>query len=377
MTYKQDDLLSTARDLQEFVKGFATKLGDEWCCEREQLLTDVRENKLVCIVTQSEIPEQFVPFKKQLIVTPGNGSLSTVDAICYQLLTQPEQLYVLPSSRDAMGVEFLRVVKESGWPVDYFTPQTEDTLSRFGEHLRKYDLIEEFDPDLAILYGSDETIRELESHLSSGTRVVRYGSKTSIGIHFLREANSLYEYTELYASDFFKYSGVGCLNTSVLYLITDELNYELYKDWLASFVESRSSYLKDPSWSSSACLQASMIRADVNFYQDQGVFLREVTDDPSAVGIGRGTAVIVLTDEFESIQWEWRRRGRYLSSATVCYGDIDLGSRTAEMYCTESLFEMGISRLTIPGQAQSPTYKWKHDGLPLVPVWGREVGWDL
>ena len=313
--------------------------------------------KLHWIVSNTLIPA-CVPYKKQLIVTPGNGTIATIESICYQLLTYPEELFVIPSARDELGLDFIRLLKEQGWPVSF---------SEVGDHEGKLESAAHFDPDLAILYGSDDTIREYEKQLSPYARVVKYGSKTSIGVHFVEDRRDLESYTELYASDFFKNGGVGCLNTSVLYLITQTRDRSVFNSWVSSLAEVRERYIPFPSQNSLATLQASMLRAGVDFSQDQGIILRDTTEHTGTIGIGNGTAVIVVCS-FDDVLQEWDGRGHLLSSATLREG---FGNNS------DILFDLGVSRITRPGKAQSPSHKWRHDGLPIIPVWGREVGFDL
>lgn len=369
MIYKSH-IAQRAEELRGVIYHFASR-GDTDV--HKQLYEDCNRRKLPCVVEYADnIPNRWVPYKKQLIVTPGNGSISTIEAVCYQLLTFPEQLFVIPSGSDQIGIDFLTELTSRGWPVDFLVPRSEG-LSTFGEHLRKQEAAGYFDPDLAILYGSDDTIRSYEAQLGGHCRVVKYGSKTSIGVHVMcMDDFKMRDYAKLYASDFFRFNGTGCLNTSALYILSEDTPLEQYRPWLSEIVEERSKWMEFPSWSTSAKLQANMIKSEATFYQERGVFLRSTSGDIHTLGQGKGTAVVVVCNR-EEMMLEWAQRSHLLSSATLAVSSNDDKVLTSWF---KTLYEMGVSRITSPGQAQDPSWRWKHDGLPLIPVWGREVGID-
>lgn len=362
----KSDISKIAEKLRCLVEGFFKEVPDVFpeSYLYKQIVVDYKFEK---IVQAEHVPYYCVPYQKQLLVTPGNGFAATLESVCYQLLTQPEILFVVPSFRDEKSLEFLRFVsRESDFPVFFLEP--DEGLTRFGEHQHKLEAIADFNPDLAILYGSDETIRELKGSLGLHTRIVAYGSKTSIGLHFLNEVDQLFDYTVRYSSDFFSCGGIGCLNTSVLYLVTEHRELLLYREWISELIKERPNHTSHISWNSSTLLSASLIKSGVNFYQEQGVVVRESTEAPKTLGVGNGTAVIVPCS-LEEVRREWRGREHILSSVTL---EVP-GSRHE---VGNQLFELGATRITRPGYAQRPSHLWRHDGLPIIPVWGREVGYD-
>ena len=341
--------------------------------EFEQLREDYGEQKkLVNLVQHFPPPPTWIPYPKQLLVTPSNGLLATIDSTCYQLLTQAKTLLVSPSSRDSVGREFLEFLRDHGHQVEVVRGGEALRSPRLGRHY-KSEVIEEFCPDLAILYGSDESLQTLQALLPAHCRVVKYGSKTSIGVHHLG-TSELHSQTQNYAKDFFSYQGIGCLNTSVLYVVDPCCKWEGLKEWVGELVSSREELSVETSWESSVHLQSSMIKSDLErLYQEQGVFLRDTSRQDSLIGVGRGTAVVVLCSSLDDVEYEWQGRGHLLSSCTY-YAGAD--SQVNEEEAHQRLFELGVTRITVPGRAQSPSFRWRHDGLPLVPIWGREVSLD-
>lgn len=363
-------VFETARQLEQEIADFCLgKEGEVF----DQLRGFVFSSspKLTSIVENCPPPQSWVPYKKQFLLTPGNGSLSTIESICYQLLTQPSELLVIPSRRDKIGRAFLEHLCEANrrsWPLTYFVQGDLEPLTEFGERQAKLDEVKYFNPDFAVLYGSDRTIREYEKQLSLHCRVVKYGTKTSIGVHVLDDEIPLEKYAERYARDFFIYNGVGCLNTSVLYLLSDKVRrFEEFIPFARALATGRKKYIPEPSWNTRTTLEVNLIKADIEFYQEQGVFLRDTTDCDGAIGLGNGTAVLVPCTESD-VMWEWRQREHYLSSATI-YSK----SNGAFERLKDKLFDLGVSRTTCPGNAQNPSDRWRHDGMPIIPVWGREV----
>lgn len=321
--------------------------------------------KLEYAWAQKPKADECIPFKRQLLVTPGNGSVSTIESICYQLLTEPESLGVVVSQRDNLGLEFAGFFEELEWPI---------LLCPFAKHEEKLKWVKALDADFAVLYGSDETCQLYEQQLDPRARVIKYGSKTSIGVHFVYpgEEGFVSRFVQEYAKDFFSYDGTGCLNTSALYIVGGSEKFKDYRNFIELLVRERDCHIDKRAVPSSKTSQltANMIRSGVEFQQDQGVFLREPVKDFSTLGMGNGTAVIVPC-EFEDVLDEWQRGSRLLSSATLFAPthEFDLAAKR--------LFDLGVTRITKPGQAQSPTKRWKHDGMALIPVWGREVSLDV
>jgi len=349
------------RVIVDAVRGF----GESNCRSEYSSALSAIPEKLEYAWSQRPPITEWVPFKQQLLVTPGNGSISTIEAVCYQFLTNPERLNIISSRRDWLGQRFIELLIEQGYPI---------TVCPFEKHEEKLKWAKSVDPDLAVLYGSDETCKLYEQQLDLRTRVVKYGSKTSIGVHFIYPEQEDYveRFVQEYAKDFFSYDGTGCLNTSVLYIVGSGSGLKSYRYFVEGLVSERDCYIDKRTIPTNrvAQLSAKMVQSGVDFYQNQGVFLRETTDSFDTIGSGNGTAVIVPC-RFEDVLNEWESRGRYLSSATL------FATSNSFDYVSQRLFNLGVSRIARPGSAQSPTKRWKHDGMSLIPVWGREVGFDL
>lgn len=378
------EALTTAVALDKEIKLFTEKYAGE---STLQLLRDhQRYNGKIASVVYGELVERkrvrdsWIPFERQLLVTPGNGSIATIEAVCYQLVTNPGMLYVVPSSRDELGLQFLEQLQDHEWPITVFEPGlqpefpvNDDETPQDIEYIQKRIWAKKTEPDYAVIYGSDKTCGLYRDGLPGYTRVVTYGSKTSIGIHDTGSTYDLMKHIDSYARDFFSHGGVGCLNTSVLYVLSDNVDkqYDVLKNWIAGLAYARKQFISRPSLRAVNTLSARFCKSEGDFWQNSGVFVRKTSSNPDLVGIGGGTAVVVSCTE-QDIYDEWATRKRELSSATLHreHNSQLIGEPSSELY------RLGVSRFTLPGQAQQPGINWRHDGYPLIPYWGKEYSFD-
>lgn len=286
---------------------------------------------------------------------PGNGEASTYDAIALTLLTAPKKLTVFVSENaDYYSLEeiFQSSLSESNIETR-LNLVTGDRQTRIGR-------LKELSFDFMIVYGSDSTCRRVLSEIDVLTPRMVYGSKTSISIHNTDES------IEGYIEDFFKDAtdggGVGCLNTSILYVNRDSYEREAFFEKYEELLE-----VKEPSTTFLA--HAYKEGADV-LSVSRGGFVVEreeqevVQGDFPSAGVGRGTLMVVPTsDPVEAFISEWTGYEKYLSSCTMT--EVD-----------KRVYDLGVSRITDPSKAQHPTHNWKHDGMNPVPNTYRVVGVD-
>jgi hypothetical protein len=305
------------------------------------------------------------PYKSSLLVTPGNGYLAAIEAICYQLLLHPVEMMVILSSRDLLGKAFADFIetKELGTRIQIVDP----TLDHEEKRRKGY----RFFPELAVIYGSSPTCRTWKNDLFAYTqaKVITYGTKASIGYH--SQPLSLMRHLDDYAEDFFLYDGTGCLNTCALYVNTDSDNISKYQKQLAIVEEfarelgNRRDEFVLPYQGVQTLnhISATLLHSGKSFKQINGVFVREPVQAPILSG-GHGTAMIVLTTGLEDIKWEWQGCEKDLSSATISGSSATLDINSPPVH---ALFDLGVSRVTRPGRAQHPTHLWRHDGRPILP----------
>lgn len=292
----------------------------------------------------------FIPDSHQLLLLPGNGTTSSLQALFLQLSTCPALLDVVVSSRDEVAVELLEYLD---------TPYT-GVMVIEGNHEERLNYTSDFSYDTAVLYGSDETIQKYVDRLCPLTRKYLYGSKTSIGIH--TDPDTLMRMVEHYTKDAFTYQGNGCLNTSVLY-IPDEVDV---KDFVIELARMRYKLFGNqfPGFQ-----RANEEMLDLILQQDQkldynsGILTRYENLSDLRTGLGNGTLVVRPFSQLEEVYNEWEGSHHELSSCTY-----DQTPTTRDIQSLAS--SLGVTRVTRPGKAQFPAPSWSHDGYgPLPQMW--------
>lgn len=333
----------------------------------DQMKQEYLQNKKLIMLIQSTFgnPDGTMirPYTKTLLVTPGNGYLSTIDAVCIQLLLHPEKMMVVPSSRDLFGKMFIDHLRDSGF--QDVLEVVDPTLPHDQKRVKAYRWL----PDLAVVYGSNETCRQYKEDLFNYTRakVITYGSKTSIGYHTY--PLTLKDHVDEYAEDFFSYDGTGCLNTSALYVKMDLMNKDLYHEELemveafaTELAKKRESFcIPNQGARTTNSLQTQLMHSGKDFKNFSGVFIREPVRSPILSG-GHGTAMIVLVTGIHDITWEWEGHEEDLSSAT--YSNMNMLSILNPE--VQELLQIGCSRMCKPGKAQHPGIHWRHDGHRII-----------
>lgn len=303
-------------------------------------------------------------FPRTCLIAPGNGYVSTIEAICNQLLVSHSHCLVMLSSRDILGHQFAQFLVDSGCS-EVILPSP--TLP----HDDKLDMVEKFEPEVMVIYGSDDTLSNYAKVAPFECKLIGYGSKTSIGIH--TETNTLLDHVNQYAEDFFSYDGTGCLNTSVLYIpvsnVDKESDMEKIKVFAEKLGDQRDHYIAPlQGLSTMKNIQISLMKTGIEYYQINGLFVREPMEDNAIFGGGHGTGMIVPFLKLPQVIAEWKGRGHHLSSATYSGNLVGIRSyKSWDQLMKNTLFSMGVTRLAIPGEAQKPSWNWTHDGMFPIP----------
>lgn len=371
MILYRNGILDKAKELDDLISQFAKM---EWTDHptlnetfaTDQLKSESGKMSRVALNTFTDLTGEGIrPYAKSLLVTPGNGYLSSVESLCHQLLLYPKELMLVLSSRDLFGKAFAEFIEPrlSGTQV-YILDPTLDHDTKRTQGCR-------FLPGLAVVYGSSPTCADWRNDLFHYTKakVITHGSKASIGYH--ARVGILMEYVNRYAEDFFLYDGTGCLNTSCLYVRIPGIHVETQHEAIESVKkfahelgERRGEYMAPyQGVSTMNGIRSSLMNQDKPYTEVNGVFIREPGPTPILAG-GHGTAMVTLVNGMDEIQTEWEGYGGDLSSATL---DSVVESDDILDSDVHTLFEMGCSRVTRPGKAQYPSHRWCHDGRPILP----------
>lgn len=358
MIIQRSELIRRAMELDKaivrYTEAFRGKFANEYRAIEEMSLWSQRYEK---ICWESLIPNQMRTLDDQILVTAGNGLLSSIDAICLQLISNPMRLMVLPAKGDVWTIQFLQYLRD----VEKFT----EVRPMPGlNHEEKKSLVKHSEADLLVVYGSDVTIKTFRGLAPGHTKVVTYGSKNSIAYH--DDVNTLWDYRLQYAEDMYVYDGTGCLNTSALYVKTSSPE-PLYA------LASELSKLQDKYFESSpGALQAKMISRlmgeDVRFRNHRGVIIRGPAEEP-ILSPGGGVTMLVQVESFDEVVEEWSYHRHELSSITL--------EDAADANWATKAFNLGATRIARIGQAQSPGPQWKHDGMQMLAQFWDEVSVDF
>ena len=293
--------------------------------------------------------------KRVALWCPGNGDTSVIDAICLTLLTFPEELYVFFSSNTDVD-DFERKVEGLGRDLPGI-----HLLSVVGTHEERLKALSDNPPDHIIVYGSDQVCRTVLGHVDPLTPRTVYGSKTSVLVH--NDNTDSTKLAELVYLDVTQGGGNGCLNPSILYMRGDQATEE-FLEKLQSFYPSE---VVERKFLSEAFKRGA---EDLLLTSPRGhIIVRrpiESTPEPHTSGIGGGTLMVVncgREDPVDVMLQEWSQSSQYLSS---------IGCRRTD----PRFYKSGATRIVRFGRMQEPTFRWTHDGVPLVPQTYKLIGED-
>lgn len=303
---------------------------------------------------------QWDPPQKALLVLPSTGGTTSIIAFMWVYLTGAEEVTVKVGRGDTEFHEFLEHLNDD----------------RVLVLENRKDLVPAviYEHDLVVVYGSDFTCQEVRRHASVDARVVLYPSKFSISVVDLPidEAG-----VRGMVKDIFTYDGLGCLNTSVVYV-------KHPNQFLESFIPAyREEFDKRAEENTQYSAVAGGFRLDLMFsplwdvstYEMPGVLVRpcfEETDrELESLPQGFGTIHVVPYEKLDQIHEDLGTLRHKVTSCT-----------TNAFHLLDRLYKVtGASRVTHLGEAQHPdTFSWRHDGtdsflslLKLVGVEGRKT----
>lgn len=235
------------------------------------------------------------------------------------------------------------------------------------------------DAPCVVATGSDKTIAHIQSRLRPDQRFVTYGHRFSIAIfgpEILTTTTSIEQAAQGLALDIARWDQMGCLSPVLLYLVGQSIEQRIeVATNLASALESVSERLPRGPLSPAEAVIQSTERAEARMraatspenrlYEQDDHFTIVLEGDrisrPAPLKRFLRILPLTLVSELESSLFPF---GPHLSNAAIA------GFSDREEEAVHTLLERaGISRITHPGQLQTPPIDWPHDGqtafLPL------------
>ena len=291
-----------------------------------------------------EVPQgvYFREIDSVLLVMPGTGLTSGIHQLFWFYMSSQEITLSL-SQRDQWTEKFVEVLDD---------PRVQVVGS--GRGLSIPDIRRRVDDHrVVVVSGSNETIDRYRTQTGSSLKFKGYGEKRSIAIHDLHELTL--EHVAGYGDDILVHNGLGCLNTSTIYLRREA--YENSREALLTL----SKYV----WS-------LVLELDVSAQNEVQKWLSGVYNDPDTLEVlatfrvrrvgskefrqtvGYGTTEVVVFDDSVEVLREIDQVKALNSSATLASYDRD--------FWIPVLLNSGFSRVTSIGKAQWPRVSWRHDG---------------
>ncbi len=226
--------------------------------------------------------------------------------------------------------------------------------------------------------GSDETMRAIASRLRPDQRFVAYGHRVSIAVLGPQTASDRDAIAHGLALDVARWDQTGCLSPVVGHLVgLGDAEGEAFARAVADALESLSTTMPRGELPVSARALLSAERADARMRAASG----------RATLFERSDAVVVLEAEPGARPAPLHRFLRLvplpsLSALPFALAELDAplsnvaiaGFASAERAGLERILErFGTSRLSVPGQLQTPPIDWPRDGLPLFTPLARFI----
>jgi hypothetical protein len=318
------------------------RLAIRWLRHRLASSRDVRE------VVRGEIGGREIhsPYRSAVLVTPGTGLTTGIAALFWIYVAGIPVIRVKCSQDDTWTRLFVELAQDSRELGDIAVLDGSGHLTE--AELRRHDAL--------VVFGSDTTVAHFQDMWRDAGAFVGYGSKTSIAVHDQPVLDR--SHLKGYVDDVASHSGLGCLNTSVLY-VTDRAadgSRQALIDMAGEIASRSNDRVTVANW-------VDGCRIDPH--------VREVWSTTAVRGpgdglgytkstVGRGSLYLVFYDTVEQIRREWHGGERFLSSATLVCGD---GDRDGWTRC---LTELGVTRVAAPGLAQYPALEWTNGGRSLL-----------
>ncbi len=291
-----------------------------------------------------EVPRgvYFREIHSVLLVMPGTGLTSGIHQL-FWFFVSSKKITLSLSQRDRWTEKFVEVLG---------SPRVRVVGS--GRGLSNPDIRKRIDEHrVVVVSGSGETVDRYRSQTGTETKFKGYGEKRSIAVHDSPELTL--EAVAGYGDDIMVHDGLGCLNTSTIYLRRDA--YENSRESLHTL----SKYVWD-----------QLLELDVSAQNEVQKWLSGVYSDPKTLEVlgtlrvrepdahnfrqtvGYGSVEVVVFNDSVEVLKEVGVVKSLNSSATVLSYDSE--------FWIQALLDSGFSRVTSVGEAQWPRVSWRHDG---------------
>jgi Acyl-CoA reductase (LuxC) len=246
-------------------------------------------------------------------------------------------------------------------------PEVEAFVDTLPEELRP-DLASKVGPnwmeqaEAVVVFGSDETIRDISRQIMPSQRFVVHGHKISLG---LISAECSSELAGRIVHDLFTFDQLGCLSPQLFYVTGDSIRFA--RELAQHFEQTRSARIQaEPRHTVAAALRAfreewkfrAATEPEICFWESRETLEWAVVHDPSpglAPNPLYGTIFIKpMPSDLPSALLPIRRH-----IATVGLDPIDSESLKLAV-------GIGAQRVCAVGRMQSPPVTWHHDGQPTL-----------
>lgn len=291
------------------------------------------------------------PISSALLVMPGTGLTSGIHQLFwfYCGVADDGKITLSLSLRDVWTRRFVEFLNDDRITIvdSARSISNSELRTRIGAH------------DVLSVSGSNDTIQRYKQQTPTRVKTLFYGQKRSVAIHDTEEITN--EDVDGYMDDITIHEGLGCLNTSTLYLRRS--TYQKNRDQIIQLSERvRDTVMSD--YGVAAFNEIQKWTTDV--YDEDGTIevlgtfrVREANWKEFRQTVGFGTLEIALYDDIDQVEKELSINPSINSSATI--DDFSPSSEVVDM-----LVRSGFSRVTRVGTAQSPSLSWRHDGYSNI-----------
>jgi hypothetical protein len=220
-----------------------------------------------------------------------------------------------------------------------------------------------------VIFGSDETVRNISQRILPSQRFIVHGHKISLG---LIRSKCRPDLAKRIANDLFVFDQLGCLSPQLLYVAGDSI--EFAEELAQQFEQIRPARIPEaPRHEIAAALRAfheewkfrAATEPGVRFWESRGALDWAVVHDLSSAHSPNplhGTIFIKpIPTDLGSMLFRVRRH-----IATVGVDPIDSDS-------VEMAVRLGAQRVCAIGQMQNPLVTWHHDGQPTLANFVRYI----
>ncbi len=223
--------------------------------------------------------------------------------------------------------------------------------------------------EAVVIFGSDETVREISLRILPSQRFIVHGHKISLGL--IRSECSP-DLANRIADDLFVFDQLGCLSPQVLYVAGDSIEFA----WRLAqhFEQTRPARIAAaPQHEIAGTLRAfheewkfrAATEPGVCFWESPGALAWAVVHDPSPA---RAPNPLYGTIFIKPIPADLRSAFLRVRRHIATVGVDPLDSESVEI-----AVRIGAQRVCAIGQMQNPSVTWHHDGQPTLANFVRYV----